>query len=179
MANRNPQAKPWFEADVTDIDVRDGLSDRQLLLASARWFVKRERRVPGVERIALIGSLATDKCNPKDLDLLVSVLADAEIKPIATLARKTQGRCQRGRLGVDIFLAQGDEYVGRCCNYREPHPRVACGGNRCDHECLHLCRTSFCMATEVVNAPPIILWPEFSRQLPPPADVLEALDDIA
>ena len=48
-------------------------SNRPLLIAEVRTFVTRVRDLPGVRRVALIGSLATAKQNPTDADLLVWV----------------------------------------------------------------------------------------------------------
>ena len=55
------------------------LTLRDALLAEVRFFVERARSCPGVRRIALVGSLATDKQNPKDADLLVTVDDDADL----------------------------------------------------------------------------------------------------
>jgi hypothetical protein len=44
---------------------------RSLLIDSASQFTRQASRLPGVIRIALIGSLPTPKPNPKDADVLV------------------------------------------------------------------------------------------------------------
>src|SRR6516165_1676970 len=46
---------------------------RRPLLLGAYSFVRDARLCPGVRRIALLGSLATAKAIPKDVDLLVTV----------------------------------------------------------------------------------------------------------
>ena len=48
-----------------------GMRDR--LLVGVRAFVHAARQLPGITRIALIGSLTTTKPDPKDADLLVTV----------------------------------------------------------------------------------------------------------
>jgi len=51
-------------------------------------FVRSARMLPGVRRIALIGSLATDRVDPKGVDILVTVDDDADLAPLAPLARR-------------------------------------------------------------------------------------------
>lgn len=46
---------------------------RRILLALALDFVRRVHSVPGVKRLALLGSILTDKAKPKDIDILVTV----------------------------------------------------------------------------------------------------------
>jgi len=142
-----------------------------LLLQAARWFAVRSCHIVGVERVALIGSLCTTKRNPKDLDLLVTVTAKAEITPLAKLGRRTQGQVERGLLGVDIFIAEGSEYLGRCCKFREPHLRVRCERNRCDSDRRYLCRTPFTLDRKVIETPPLVIWPEFRCAAEVPEDV--------
>jgi predicted nucleotidyltransferase len=57
-------------------------SQREHLLRGVRRFVREVIRLPGVQRIALVGSLTTDKSNPKDADVLVSVSADADLQVV-------------------------------------------------------------------------------------------------
>ena len=58
---------------------------RDELLAAVRRFVERACNCPGVRRIALIGSLATAKEDPKDADVLVTVDDDSDLTPLASL----------------------------------------------------------------------------------------------
>src|SRR5438067_10020288 len=86
---------------------------RRALLLAVRSFVRAARICPGVLRIALVGSLATNKAIPKDAD--------------ARAGRRLKGFAQTINLGADIFLADPTgRYLGRICHYRECHPRVAC-----------------------------------------------------
>ena len=100
---------------------------RPHLLRAVLTFVRSARSTPGVLRIALLGSLATDKLVPKDADVLVSVDADVDLDPLARLGRRIQRTAQTINLGADIFLAdRAGHYLGRICHYRECRPRVAC-----------------------------------------------------
>lgn len=61
---------------------------RAHLLAGALLFVQAAGALPGVSRIALIGSLTTSKASPKDIDLLVTVADDADLTQLAALGEK-------------------------------------------------------------------------------------------
>ena len=67
------------------------LTIRENLLAEVRRFIEHARDCPGVRRIALIGSLTTDKDNPKDADVLVTVDDDADLTAIGNGRPKTEG----------------------------------------------------------------------------------------
>jgi predicted nucleotidyltransferase len=88
-------------ARMTDSDS----SIREFLLSEVLRFVERARTCPGVRRIALVGSLARDKDNPKDADVLVTVDDDADLTSLATAGRRLKGRAQSRNSGADIFLA--------------------------------------------------------------------------
>ena len=59
--------------------------------------------MPGVLRIALIGSLTTDEPDPKDADVLVTVADEADLAPLAGLGRKLQGHAQSFNRGGEVF----------------------------------------------------------------------------
>ena len=100
---------------------------RRHLLSAVLAFVRAARSTPGVRRIALLGSLATDKPVPKDADVLVTIDATMDLDPLARVGRRLKGTAQTINLGADIFLAdEAGRYMGRICHYRECHPRVAC-----------------------------------------------------
>ena len=61
---------------------------REMLLDEVLRFVQRARDCPGVRRIALVGSLMTDKPRPKDADVLVSVDNDVDLTRLAKAASK-------------------------------------------------------------------------------------------
>lgn len=86
---------------------------RAFLLTEVRRFAERARAYPGVRRIALIGSLARDKDDPKDADVLVTVDDDADLTSLATAGRRLKGRAQSRNKGADIFLADpSGNYIG-------------------------------------------------------------------
>src|SRR5882672_3772980 len=100
---------------------------RHRLLKAVLAFVQAARSVSGVHRIALVGSLTTDKPVPKDADVLVVIDADIDLEPLARIGRRLKGKAQGINLGADIFLADAaGRYLGRICRYRECHSRVLC-----------------------------------------------------
>ena len=78
---------------------------RRRLLTAVLAFVQAARSLSGVRRIALLGSLTTDKPVPKDADVLVTIDADMDLAPLARIARRLKGTVQTVNLGADIFLA--------------------------------------------------------------------------
>ena len=76
---------------------------RRYLLAAVLAFVREAKSLPGVLRIALVGSLATDKPVPKDADVLVSIDASMDLSPLARIGRRLQGTAQQINLGGDVF----------------------------------------------------------------------------
>jgi len=69
-------------------------SIRAFSIGKVRTFVTHVRAIPGVRRIALVGSLATAKANPKDADLLVWVDDGADLAPLAGVAGQLKGKAQ-------------------------------------------------------------------------------------
>ena len=92
---------------------------RDRLLDGAARFVRAAAGIPGVRRIALIGSIVTDKPNPKDIDLLVTVTHDADLAPLALCARRlvrriveTEACITKAHVSIDgyvIRLAEPDD----------------------------------------------------------------------
>jgi hypothetical protein len=100
---------------------------RQELLAAGLDFVRAVVRIDGVLQVSLLGSICTDRANPKDIDFLVVIGDEIRFDALATEGRRLKGRTQRVNRGADIFLAtDAGEYVGRVCHYRECWPRRAC-----------------------------------------------------
>jgi hypothetical protein len=131
--------------------------------------------MPGVLRIALIGSLLSRKPDPKDTDLLVTVSDDADLAPIAGAARRLKGHLQSINRGADVFVANPQEdYLGRLCPWRRCAPGV-----RRSCEALHCGRRPFLyddqqvlrLAVELVRHPPVEVFPETIRRGPIPEDV--------
>jgi len=91
-------------------------------------------QLPGVLNIALVGSLTTDKANPKNIDLLLTVADELDLEPLAAAGRRLKGRAQGRNSGADIFLLNPHgEYTGRTCQWRECAPgiRMACRADHC------------------------------------------------
>ena len=74
--------------------------ERERLIAEVLAFVRTASRLPGIKCLALIGSLTTEKADPKDADLLVTVTDDADLAPLAALSRKLQGHAQSMNKGT-------------------------------------------------------------------------------
>ena len=150
---------------------------RRPLLLGAYSFVRAARLCPAVRRIALLGSLATAKAIPKDVDLLVTVEREVDLTQLARAGRRLKGVAQTINLGADIFLADtAGHYLGRICHYRECHPRVACRAQHCGlrrhlNDDLHVVTLS----KDLFASPPIELWPKVIRRLPVPEDLEEIL----
>ncbi|MEA2465639.1 MAG: hypothetical protein QOJ98_3386 [Acidobacteriota bacterium] len=149
---------------------------RQHLLAGASAFVDRVKRIKGVERIAVIGSIATPKREPNDVDLLVTVTSSDVVTDIAAAGRKLKGHAQQIGRGADIFLADlASTYLGRTCPWRECAPgiRRACEAQHCGghlYDDLHVLELS----RDAIASPPLELWPKAVVRQDVPADVLEA-----
>src|SRR5213592_4541481 len=110
------------------------LPRRTVLLNEATRFVRAIRPLHGVVRIALLGSIVTESSSPKDIDFLVTVTDDADLRPLAAAARRLQGRTQSFGAGADVFLAGPDgTYLGRICPWKEcwPGRRVSCDAHHC------------------------------------------------
>jgi hypothetical protein len=141
--------------------------------------VRAASRLPGVLRIALIGSLTTDEPDPKDVDMLVTVTDEADLAPLAKLGRKLQGHAQGFNRGGEVFLAdpQGN-YLGRTCPWKRCGPgiRVRCDALHCGRRhYLHDDLKAICLSKDLIAAPPLELWPEVVARVPIPEDVEKAL----
>src|SRR2546426_2914510 len=77
--------------------IEDQPKVRDSLLEAALGFVQSAARLSGIRCIALIGSIVSDRPSPKDIDLVVYVADDADLAPLASTARRLQGRLQRDR----------------------------------------------------------------------------------
>jgi len=104
--------------------------ERARLIAEVLAFVHAAQRLPGITRIALIGSLTTSKADPKDVDLLVTITDDTDLAPLAGLSRKLQGHAQNMNRGGEVFLADlQNTYLGHMCQWKVCAPGVRM---RCD-----------------------------------------------
>lgn len=148
---------------------------RLRLLKLGLTFVTRARQLSGVSRIALIGSLTTDKVAPKDIDLLVTITEEMDLTQLATLGRKISGGAQSFNCGADVFLAdQAGNYLGRSCHWKECRPflRMSCDAFHCGRRpYLHDDLEAIKLNGAVISEPPLELWPQLIRRVSLPADV--------
>jgi len=154
-------------------------STRARLIAKVLPFVRAASKLPGVVRIALIGSLTTEEPDPKDADLLVTVTDEADLAPLATLGRKLQGHAQSFNRGGEVFLAdpQGN-YLGRTCPWKrcDPGIRASCDALHCGRRhYLHDDLETICLPQALIAAPPLELWPQVVVRVPIPEDIEQAL----
>ena len=152
---------------------------RLRLLKLGHTFVTKASQLPGVSRIALIGSLTTDKVAPKDIDLLVTITDEIDLDQLATLGRKISGGAQSFNCGADVFLADpAGNYLGRSCHWKECRPfiRMSCDALHCGRRpYLHDDLEAIKLHKEVITDPPIELWPQLIRRVSLPADVEQVL----
>jgi predicted nucleotidyltransferase len=166
----SPEARQYGE--------RSSVKIRTTLLELARDFVEGARTLRGVNRIALLGSVVTNKPRPKDIDLLVSISESVDIEALARLARRLKGTAQaRLNSGADLFLADLEgHYLGRICRYRECYRRVLCRARNCgvrphlmdDFDVVEL-------GAAVIALPPLELHPIIVARRTIPDDVERVL----
>ena len=155
-----------------------GAPSRQVLLEGVDFFVRHAVSLAGIRKIALIGSLMTDKPSPKDADVLVWIEDNMDLAPLAALGRRFIGRMQSRGRGADIFLANAQgEYLGRTCLWKDCRRgiRRSCDAIHCGRRpYLHDDLLTVALAPSLVISPPIVVWPEVEAEGPLPTDV-EAL----
>ena len=151
----------------------DDIPLREHLLLAVRKFVEAASALDGVERISLLGSLATEKQDPKDADVMVMIRKGVNLQLLASIGRKLKGAAQTRNAGADIFLCTTDgEYLGRTCSYRQCHIRVACRGMQCGRGTF-LCDDleEITLKKGIILEPPVDLWPEVVKRSKQPEDV--------
>jgi predicted nucleotidyltransferase len=150
---------------------------RQHLLDGLRRFVASVRQIPGVCRIAVLGSIVTTKPDPKDIDVLVVVADDADLAPLATCSRRLKGHAQSVNRGADVFLAdERGRYIGRVCHWKDCRPgvRQSCDALHCARRpYLHDDLAAIRLNSAVILSPPVTLWPHVERRDQLPSDVEE------
>jgi hypothetical protein len=148
---------------------------RAVLLSEVLRFVERARICPGVRRIAFIGSLATEKADPKDADVLITVDDDADLTHLASAGRRLKGHAQSRSKGADLFLADpSGNYIGRICHWRECYPgvRASCDARHCGRRTfLHDDLDDVTLDASLIKTPPLELWPKIVRRVELPGDV--------
>ena len=152
---------------------------RNIMFAEVRRFVRFARDIEGIRRIALIGSLTTDKEFPKDIDMLVTVSDDCNLAPLAELARQLSGHMNSHRAGSDVFIASEEGvYLGRTCPWRDCGPsfRASCDAVHCGlRPYLHDDFDAIRLKKDVIAHPPVLLWPEIATKQEVASDVQEQL----
>jgi hypothetical protein len=160
----------------------DSVSHRAELLVAAVSFVRAVRAIPGVRQISLVGSIVTPRANPKDIDFLIQITDDADVRVLARHGRRLQGRAQQCNRGADIFLAdERGQYLGRTCQWKDCRPgvRMACDARHCGRRPhLHDDLDAVVLAATVVAEPPVTLWPELIRRVALPADVEAMITEL-
>ena len=155
---------------------------RASLLEAALWFVQSATRLSGVQRLALIGSILSDRPSPKDVDLLVYVADAADLAPLASLARRLMGRLQSQNRGADVFLAdERCHYLGRTCSWKvcRPGVRASCDALHCGRRpYLHDDVATIRLPDSLIAAPLLDLWPRVVRRCQVPADVEEMVSRL-
>ncbi|MEZ4683281.1 MAG: hypothetical protein R2932_54640 [Caldilineaceae bacterium] len=148
---------------------------RQALLLETLFFTAQARELPGVQRIALIGSLATPEPDPSDADLLVTVADDMDLEPLATLGRKLAGHMQGFGRGGEIFLADAQgNYLGRTCHWKrcEPYIRARCEAQHCGRrQYVYDDFQNLRLAKALIAKPPVELWPQVVTRVDVPKDL--------
>jgi len=183
---RRKQILAWLaEHDIEPIDVplpaevnmAELREQRQKLLAEVFIFTRAASRLPGIVKIALIGSLTTIKLDPKDADLLVTITNDVDLAGLAASGRKLKGHAQHINRGGDVFLADPqNHYLGRTCPWKRCGPgiRASCDPLHCGQRTfLHDDLEDIRLSTRLIAQPPLELWPKIVTRVPVPDDVAE------
>lgn len=167
----NPEDRTFTPSPLPDL--------RSIMFAEVRRFVRFARDLPGVVRIAVIGSLTTGKEFPKDIDMLVTVTDECDLAPLAKLGRQLSGHMQSHQAGADVFLADmNGNYLGRTCPWKECGPgiRASCDALHCGvRHCLHDDLATIRLDRQVIVNPPLVLWPEATAGANVPQDVRREL----
>jgi hypothetical protein len=136
---------------------------RAFLIAEAFRFIDRIVSVPGLRRIAMVGSLISSKPDPKDVDLLITITEEADLTALATAARSLMGVAQSKNKGADVFLANpAGQYIGRICHWRRCGPgiRASCDARNCgQRHYLHDDLDEINLDPRLVKEPPLEIWP--------------------
>jgi predicted nucleotidyltransferase len=156
-----------------------GPSPREHLLRATLQFAAAARRIQGVTRIALIGSLTTEKSHPKDVDMLVFVPDEADLVALAAAGRRLKGTAQQRNCGADIFIVNpAYEYRGRVCHWRDCRPgvRASCDARHCgERPHLHDDLDDITLEAMLIRDPSVELWPAIVRRCKVPQDVEDLL----
>ncbi|MGE5805431.1 MAG: hypothetical protein ACM34M_06525 [Ignavibacteria bacterium] len=152
---------------------------RENLIQLVLDFVIACRKIESIQRIAIIGSLLSEKKKPKDVDLLLNIPDDLELTKLAKISRTLQGKSGSIGGGADIFLANSNnEYIGRACIWKDCRfgARIRCDAINCGkRKYLHDDLNAITLKRELIDNPSLILFPSIIRNVPIPIDVEEGL----
>jgi hypothetical protein len=169
--------EPINAPDPVEVDLEQLVKLRYKLLDEVVIFVRAACQLPGITRIALIGSLTTDKVAPKDADLLVTVTDSTDLEQLAAIGRRLSGHAKSFGRGGEVFLADdGNNYLGRTCPWKQCGPgiRASCDALYCGRRpYLHDDLKEIRLPKSLVIEPPLELWPEVVTRMPVPSDVVE------
>jgi hypothetical protein len=152
---------------------------RAFLIAEAFRFIDRIVAIPGLRRIAMVGSLTSSKVDPKDVDILITIDDEADLTALATAARKLKGAAQTKNKGADVFLVNpSGQYIGRICRWRECGPgiRASCDARNCGRRhYLHDDLDEINLDPLLIQEPPCEIWPVVVYRQPVARDLLPFL----
>ena len=154
---------------------------REPLLEATLAFVQKVSQLPGTRRIALLGSLCTEKAIPKDVDLLVEVEGDADLTALAKSKRQLSGKTMAtgDGCGADVFICNpAGKYLGRICSWKtcQTGIRQACEALHCrQRQFLYDDLQNVKLDPPQIQSPPLDLWPEVISRVELPDDVVECL----
>ncbi len=187
LAQQRKRMIEWLHSiDVEPLNLNDSIGTlpplpdlRQIMFTEVRQFVRFARELPGVQRIALIGSLASDKEFPKDIDMLVTITDDCDLTDLAKLSRQLVGYMVGHASGADVFLASPTgKYLGRTCPWKRcgRGSRMSCDAQSCGvRHYLHDDFNSIRLSEELIQHPPVLLWPKPHATSTDPLDIHEHL----
>lgn len=136
-------------------------------------------KINDVKRIAVIGSIITNKEKPHDVDLLLTIPDELDLNRLAKISRVLQGKSGQIGGGADVFVANlNNEYLGRICIWKvcKFGVRMRCDADNCGkREYLHDDLSVVRLSKELIDSPPLILFPKIVRNVSIPLDVEEGL----
>jgi len=152
---------------------------RAFLITEAFRFIDRIVTIPGLRRIAMIGSLISSKAEPKDVDILITIDDEVDLTALASTARKLKGAAQTMNKGADVFLANpAGQYIGRICHWRNYGPgiRASCDAYNCGRRhYLHDDLEDIALDPVLVKEPPLEIWPTIIYRQSVASDLLPFL----
>ncbi len=136
-------------------------------------------KINEVKRIALVGSILTQKEKPRDVDLLLTIPDDLDLTRLAKISRVLQGKSGQLGGGADVFVANlRNEYLGRICIWKvcKFGVRMRCDADNCGRrEYLHDDLSVIKLPKELIDSPSLILFPKIVCNVIIPLDVEEGL----